>query len=541
MTLFRFISTHHPADRVAIASASTLAGIANVIALGIATSAVAQPPGTASGLSFAAFGLFVAIRIFASRYSAHRTVELMERTIHDLKTRLVDKIARAKLQHIERLGSSEIFDRITQNMTTLSGSASIIGALVQALFIFAFSLIYLFHVSTAGFVILVPLMVGALQLFRTRSASVGPFIRQYSTARVEFLDRLLDLLAGSKEIKMNRARARAVQTDFERSSRTLRDVSTAFTRVFFDNNLLLSSHLFVFVGAVVFILPNYVDFQETTLSQIVAVVVFSWSSLLVGINGYPMYVQSNAALADIAALEKKLDDAADVVVTTDPWQGKAAKIELKGATYEYLAAEGDKPFCIGPIDLSVEPGEILFVVGGNGAGKSTLLKVLTGLYAPTAGVVQMGDHVVDVHSVAAYREMFSVIFSDFHLFSKVYGLQNVDPQLMQALLHQMQIDHKTGYADGRFTQLNLSTGQKKRLAMIVALLDDRPLMVVDEWAADQDPEFRKYFYDELLPMLKRKGKTILAVSHDDRYFRCADRVVTMEYGTIRTIRNNRLE
>ncbi len=68
--------------------------------------------------------------------------------------------------------------------------------------------------------------------------------------------------------------------------------------------------------------------------------------------------------------------------------------------------------------------------------------------------------------------------------------------------------------------------------MIIALLENRPLLLLDEWTADQDPQFRLFFYTQLLPKLKSQGKTIVLINHDDRYFSTADRVIKMEYGQI---------
>jgi putative ATP-binding cassette transporter len=118
------------------------------------------------------------------------------------------------------------------------------------------------------------------------------------------------------------------------------------------------------------------------------------------------------------------------------------------------------------------------------------------------------------------------------LFGKLYGLRDLDPGQVNALLERMQLDTKTAYVDGRFTSLNLSTGQRKRMGLLIALLEDKPICVFDEWAAEQDPEFRSYFYEELLHQLKEEGKTIIAVSHDDRYFHHADKIIKMEYGQL---------
>jgi putative ATP-binding cassette transporter len=187
-------------------------------------------------------------------------------------------------------------------------------------------------------------------------------------------------------------------------------------------------------------------------------------------------------------------------------------------------------FRLGPVDLEARAGEILFIVGGNGSGKSTLLKALTGLYHPQSGSITLDDTLLAQDSAVWYRSHFAAVFSEYHLFERLYGLYDVAPERVRELLATMQISDKTAFENGRFTTLDLSHGQRKRLALLVAILEDRPILVLDEWAADQDPPFRRYFYEELLPSLKREGRTIIAVTHDDKYFGMADRVVKMEYG-----------
>jgi len=174
----------------------------------------------------------------------------------------------------------------------------------------------------------------------------------------------------------------------------------------------------------------------------------------------------------------------------------------------------------------------LFRIGGTGSGKSTLMKTLVGLYHPTSGAIVMDGTLITAETAAWYRSHFTVIFSDYHLFDRLYGFEHVSPTRVNELLKLMQIEDKTAFEDGRFTTLELSSGQRKRLALVVALLEDRPILVLDEWAADQDPPFRKFFYEQILADLKRQGKTVIAVTHDDRYFAVADRIVKMEYGQL---------
>lgn len=542
MKIFGLIAEEIEHDRSKLFAVILLAGVTNSIALMLVNS-VAQAPETATLSSFLMFGSMAAIAIWSTRYAWHRTNAVIEAGLHRIKTRLVEKVERTELERIERIGTAEILDRITDNVTIISSSASAIGAILPSLCIFFFGVLYLLWLSPWAFAIMLPLQVGAMYLYRIINAKADVLLEEQAGIRIRFLDRLMDLLQGAKEIRLNRARRRDVLKEFEQNSAKLGDISAKTNQIFDDTTLFVTTNMYVLLAALAFVLPNYVQIDGAHLSKLVATILFLWSSVQTVLGVYPSYVQSNDALLTIEKLEEKLDGAqkkksTPVDTQNDPWRGKPGRIEAVNVEYEYPAQNGDTAFRIGPINLAIEPGELIFVVGGNGSGKSTFMKVLTGLYLPTRGTLQAGKTQIVPSNVVFYREMISIIFSDFHLFSKAYGLLQVDPEAVRVLLREMQIEHKTSFADGAFTTRNLSTGQKKRLAMVLAYLDDRPIFVLDEWAADQDPEFRKHFYEEMLPALKRKGKTIVAVSHDDRYFHIADRVITMEYGKIRTVNAN---
>jgi putative ATP-binding cassette transporter len=187
-------------------------------------------------------------------------------------------------------------------------------------------------------------------------------------------------------------------------------------------------------------------------------------------------------------------------------------------------------FSIGPLNLTITRGETIFLVGGNGSGKTTTLKMMTGLYPAQRGVIKVDHDLIDRHNLQDYRERFSTVFAEFHLFDRLYGLDGVADEEIMAILESLQIADKTRVENGRFTNLELSTGQRKRLALAICLLEDREILVFDEWAADQDPHFRRHFYEVVLPELKARGKTIIAATHDDRFWHLADRVIRMEYG-----------
>jgi putative ATP-binding cassette transporter len=259
-------------------------------------------------------------------------------------------------------------------------------------------------------------------------------------------------------------------------------------------------------------------------------------SLIVGV--FPMFRRANHAVAQIIELEAHLDRA-------QPKERERRKapevpapfkeITLDGVTFSYTDRDGRETFSLAPVNLTIRQGETLFIVGGNGSGKSTLLKVLTGLYHPSAGTIFVDGVPVSVYGQAAYRGLFSAIFSDYHLFDRLYGIPNVDDEEVRKDLVEMELNRKTAWQDGRFVNQDLSTGQRKRLALVVSRLEKKPIQLFDEWAADQDPHFRQHFYKDILADMKRAGKTIIAATHDDRYFDVADRVLKMDEGQVSNI------
>ena len=209
------------------------------------------------------------------------------------------------------------------------------------------------------------------------------------------------------------------------------------------------------------------------------------------------------------------------------------QIELAGVTHAYHRDGQADGFLLGPVDMTVHPGEIVFIIGGNGSGKTTLAKLITGLYMPEEGEIRLDGRPVTAENCEGYRQLFSAVFDDATIFESLWGLGAADlDERAREYLGQLELDHVVTVSNGVFSTTHLSRGQRKRLALLTAYLEDRPIYLFDEWAADQDPTFRKVFYLRLLPELKRRGKAVVAITHDDRYFANADRVVKLEEGKV---------
>jgi len=235
------------------------------------------------------------------------------------------------------------------------------------------------------------------------------------------------------------------------------------------------------------------------------------------VQAIPILMNANAAADRI----EQLDATLRATVSTQDTDIKAPKrfdhVEMRNIRFRYTDKFSAVTFQIGPIDFDFRAGELIFITGGNGSGKSTFLRVLSGLYPPDSGEITLDGMRINDNNRDLYRNLISGIFFDYHLFQRLYGIGEADASEVNRLLAQFRLEDKTGVAGGLFRTLDLSGGQRRRLALIVSLLEKRPILLLDEWTAEQDPEFRRKFYDELLPELKRAGTTVVVITHDDRY------------------------
>jgi len=252
------------------------------------------------------------------------------------------------------------------------------------------------------------------------------------------------------------------------------------------------------------------------------------------LNTLPQMSRANVALKKTEELGFTLSSQeAETSGKTHASPGNWNTLELRSVSHVYHREGESENFVLGPLTLSFKPGELVFIVGGNGSGKTTLVKLLTGLYVPEGGKIWLDGRPMEQADREFYRQHFSAVFSDFYLFEQLLGL--LDPDLdgrAREYLEQLKLSHKVGIVNGKFSTTDLSQGQRKRLGLLTAYLEDRPIYVFDEWAADQDPQFKTVFYLQLLPELRAKGKTVFVITHDDRYYQVADRIIKLDDGQI---------
>jgi len=512
-----------------------VAGLANAGVLAIINAAAENASNQAANdRLLAMFLTAIGLYVFSQRFILITSITEVERILGGIRVRVADQVRKADLEALEHLGRSEIFGLVARETQNISQAASTLVMALQAMMMVLFSVGYLALLSKTAFFITVGVCSVGIVLHTQRAKSLMRMLAETQRKENEFLSLLTHLLDGFKEVRLRQARGADLFQHLRAVSAHVESVKTRLGREFGSYFLFAQLLVYGLLAAIVFLLPRVSPEYSDVVLKLTAAVLFIIGPLGSVVNAVPIFSAANVAAQNIFDIEDKLTASSQGKQNGRPEAALPApfkRIRLERTVFQYPDRGTGSVFRLGPVDLEVFAGEILFIVGGNGSGKSTLLKALTGLYHPQSGAVTMDETLVSPETATWYRSHFAAVFSEYHLFERLYGLGDVPVARVNELLSLMEISHKTAYENGRFTTLDLSHGQRKRLALLVALLEDRPILVLDEWAADQDPPFRQFFYETLLPQLKREGKTIIAVTHDDKYFSLADRVVKMEYGS----------
>lgn len=470
------------------------------------------------------------------RYAFDQSTRLFENAINNIRVRLTDKIRQSSLSAIEHIGKDKLHGRLTQELASISRSESILVASLQSAILVLFIAFYIAYLSAPAFFLVVGITSVGLIIYQRNGKLALHYIRRFTQREIDFFQKIVHLLDGFKEVKINRKRSDDLFEHLKDISASVKSLKIRTDKIYHGNYLLSQYIFYIMIGGVVFILPRLIPSYSGTLTEITMAILFIVGPLSSVVGAVPVLDKANVAVENIYRMEGEMNSYKTNVDHFEDFPLYFKRdIKFLDVVFSYIDRESQRLFTVGPLDLTIQQGEILFVIGGNGSGKSTFFKILTALYYPDSGYIQVDGVTLKKEAVQSYRELFSVIFSDFYLFDQLYGLSGIDEGKVYELLRTMDLHSKTKFVDNLFTNLELSTGQRKRLALLIALLEDKPIYIFDEWAAEQDPEFRRYFYEELLVKLKEQGKTIVAITHDDKYFHVADRVMKMEYGKIEYI------
>jgi putative ATP-binding cassette transporter len=533
MSLAALIREEGSLQPTRVATMSAVAGLssAGVLAtINAAADSVSKHQSTT--FYFFVFVAIVALYVVSKRFIQLTSIRETEQIIHRIRVRIVDKVMKSDLIALERIGHNNIFASAGKETQTISQAAFMLTNAAESFAMLIFSVLYLAWLSMPAFVIGVAFTSFAVMIHLRQMRGIDRELRDAIDQENTCLDELSDFLDGFKEAKVNAPRAADMQRFFlAQSSRAAHSKVTSQSRMA-EHFTLTQVMFYMLIATMVFVVPIFADAFAGVVVKTATSVLFMIGSITTLVSSLPMLAQANAAANNIRAMENQLNKASRASPPMKEPIAAFREIAFRSVTFRHHDATGDESFAEGPIDLTLRAGETVFVTGGNGSGKSTMMKLLIGLYQPSGGTIEVDGKPISDEMLEAYRNMFAVVFSDYHLFKKLYGMMEMAQAKIDALLDLLEIRDKTQVSAGEFSTLDLSGGQRKRIALLVALLEDKPVIVLDEWAADQDPVFRRKFYEEMLPELKRQGKTIVAITHDDQYYRLADRQIKLEYGRI---------
>ena len=544
MGLWKLIDVSGLLLRRRLAVAAGLSGICGTGVLALVNVAAREISDTGyDTVNWLLAGLFllaIVTYVFSETYLLNRVAEIVEAVLAKIRGSLFEGVRRAEFEKLEQRMGGGLGAIVAGDVAVISQMSQFLAFGFRSLVLLVVLTLYLAWLSIPALVVVALVLFAAAVIYLRRGEHLARLFRRTQKSEELLGERIDDLLNGCKENRMWSARAGALGVAFVEDSARLQR-SRSRNQVFSYEQFIFGETAFFAVLAVaVFLLPVFVGGMENKVIQIATTVLFLIGPVSAVVMSVSILAEANAAADRLIRIDGELAAIRepDVDRPGPPFPADFDEIRIDGVRYAYQTEMDERPFTVGPVDAVFRRGEITFVTGGNGSGKTTLIRILCGLYKAQEGTLFVDDRPVIAGAVQPYRELISSVFTDYHLFRNAYGFGGIEPDRVYELLVWMKLDHVTGFHDGRFDSINLSAGQRKRLALVVALLEDRPIIVLDEWASDQDPGFRRVFYREILPRLKQEGKTVIAVTHDDHYFDAADRRIHMEEGRIVEDRRN---
>jgi len=477
------------------------------------------------------FVLGIILYVYGQKIMRKKLIEVTNGIVYSKRMEIVKSLLRAPYNKFEEIEKGRIQSTLNNDTETISRSANILISGVTSAITLICCFIYLGFINMYALLLSVTvilLVASTYCLVGSYANKIGEESRDLQNIFFKFIN---DLIGGFKELCLNGKRNNEFEVDMGESCDIYR-IKRGQSALAFANMFVIGELLFTLaIGSVALIFPLILNnLESTSVASYVFILLYITGPVHGILNTIPEVIEVKISLKRINNLLNEITPS-NYKYSDDKQFNIEGNICLKLNEIEYEYTEkNEKSFKVGPINYEFNSGELVFITGGNGSGKSTLAKLITGLYVPSRGFIALNNNKI---SEKMLSQNYSTVFSDFYLFDKLYGIdyQGKEEEI-ERYLQILQLDNKVQIVDGKFSTTKLSTGQKKRLSLLVTYLEDRPIYLFDEWAADQDPEFRMFFYKTLLPELKEKNKCVIAITHDERYFNLADKIIKMEFGKI---------
>lgn len=460
---------------------------------------------------------------------------LAQGVIFDLRLQMTQRILDCPLQHLETVGIPKLLVTLTDDINSISNASIQLSLNIVNIAVASGIFVYLFYLSPIIFLFVFTCISAGFYLYMYfKKQGMKYWIKARQEQDIMF-GHFRSITEGIKELKLHRQRRKAFfKEDLQISAGKYKQYRVNAITGFAFAGSLATVLFFIPIGLILFVFPQIGVISTKIISSYVLAILYLINPISEIANSLPLIAQANVALNKIESLGISLSEQ-----VTEPdfpkgsdFDSNWTNLELVNVNHSYSGDNEEHKFNLNNINLKFEPGELVFIVGGNGSGKSTLVKIITGLYIPDDGEILFNNIPIKDDNREWYRQQFAVVFYDFYLFHRLLGIAENRETEIQDYLTQLELEGKVTVKDGILSTTNLSQGQRKRLALLTAYLENRPIYVFDEWASDQDPVFKEVFYNKLLPELKKRGKTVIAISHDDHYFNNCDRLIKLDYGRV---------
>jgi putative pyoverdin transport system ATP-binding/permease protein len=519
-----------------VAAVGVISGISNFLFLrliNIIVQLVMEKKYTAVDVSYIIlFTLALLVAIWSRRQLAIRVIYASQKIFWNFRNEILSIALNANYAEFRKrkndIQSALIFDvgvltQASLNLIVFFTSAVTTIACLVYMAILSFPLFLLtLGVSAAGILV--------YQVSTIKNNAQFAKTREYENRFTFYFNAIMN---GFKEIKINRDNGDRILTDKIQpiANKSYKNNTTAFVGCL--NNQTIGQVLFnVLIASILLVFSIRLNVDSTKTIKFLFVLLYLLAAIEAIMVLLPGLMQAKVSVNRLTSLRNDIVVENNGTDNTPMLRSEFKNIQLENILYQYMDAEKKVSFEIGPINFDIKKNDVIFVYGGNGSGKTTLVLTLLALLEPQKGQVKFNGQVVNNDNINKYKSLFSVVFNDFYLFDEFYSIRNLDVQKANSLISLFEIEDKVSIVDNHFSTIDLSTGQRKRLALITAILEEKNIIVMDEWAADQDPHFRRKFYREIIPELKKQGFTIIAITHDDAYYRYADKLYKMEYGQL---------
>ncbi|KAF0809366.1 pyoverdine synthetase E, pdvE [Alcanivorax sp. S71-1-4] len=510
--------------------ASVLSGLCGVLLVAQINSALSADQAARTQLAWTFAALAVGMMVTRA-LAAMMSEQLGQYALARLRHEIAARVMAADFRQVEQLGSARVQSALAEHSTNVAQFFVSVPAILNNAVVVLACLVYMALLSWQVLLAAVVVIgLGSLGYHLAHLKALG-HLSTASVAQDGLFGYFRALTDGAKELRLHRdKRQRFLDDVLGQSIESVRHARATGMSIFVASASWGNFLIYAFIGLVLFVLVGDVPDRARIMTGFALIFVYMVTPLEVLLMNIP---RANLARVSAARIE---EITADIGAETPAGRAVPAqfrRLSLQGVRHRYYHEQSDEFFELGPIDLVFRPGTVTFLIGGNGSGKTTLAKLLAGLYTPEEGTICLDGEPVTEKSRDDYRQLFSAVFSDFHLFDRLLEAPGTaSDEAGNRLLARLHLQHKVQVRDGAFTTQALSQGQRKRLALVVACLEDRPFLIFDEWAADQDPVFKEVFYHEVLPALREQGKAVLVISHDDRYFDAGDRLLRLDSGRL---------